>query len=129
MYCSSCGAEIDDGKVYCSECGEPTTDPPTASADGDDGDGLDDRDADRGGGDDRDDDGGRDRFAHLTGDYYYDREAYPAWQWLVVAGLCIGLPPVGIFFLVWMGVGTLTADPEPDDDEPDGDEVEDAGWV
>lgn len=63
-----------------------------------------------------------DRYAHLTGDYYVDREAFPTWQWLGTAALCIIFPPAGFFFLAWLGVGSLTTDPaldEPTDTDTD----------
>lgn len=63
-----------------------------------------------------DDDQDRDRYAHLTGDYYIDREAYSAWYWYTTAALCIVLPPVGFFFLAFFGVGSLTTDPDTEED-------------
>ncbi len=53
-----------------------------------------------------------DRLSHITGDYYWDREAFPAWQWWATAALCIVLPPVGFFFLAFLGFSSLTTDPD-----------------
>lgn len=51
-----------------------------------------------------------DRYAHVTGDYYIDREAYPGWAWASAAILCIVLPPVGVFFAAFFAVSSITAD-------------------
>jgi hypothetical protein len=38
---------------------------------------------------------------HLVGDYYWV-DPYPPSYWFIVAGLCLGLPPLGVFLLAWM---------------------------
>jgi hypothetical protein len=53
----------------------------------------------------------RDRYAHLTGDYYIDREAHSPWLWLGGSILLLVLPPVGAFILGSMLVSSLTTDP------------------
>lgn len=44
---------------------------------------------------------------HLTGDYYFVNDVAP-WKWYAAAFLCIVLPPVGVFFVVWYGLGCVT---------------------
>lgn len=58
-----------------------------------------------------------DQYAHLTGDYYIDRNAFPSYAWYSTAILCFILPPVGLAFLGFFGVASLATDPELEADK------------
>jgi len=58
-----------------------------------------------------------DRYAHLTGDYYIDRQAYSPWVWIAGGVLIFLLPPVGGAILGWCAIGSLTTTPDDDGEE------------
>jgi len=48
---------------------------------------------------------------HLFGDVYY-QERWPSWYWYLAAGLCIAVPPAGVFLLTYMALSNITAGEE-----------------
>jgi hypothetical protein len=37
---------------------------------------------------------------HITGDYYFVQK-YSKWYWYLAAALCLGVPPAGVFLVVF----------------------------
>lgn len=43
---------------------------------------------------------------HITGDYYW-LDTYPTWQWVGIALLSVGVPPLGLFLLGYAAFDSL----------------------